>query len=99
MSMKLRDGRTMSVDKSKRHVHDTWCCLVMRRNWRDVGRQSSKPLRVGILDQTRKRVGTDLWTLTVSVGEPEGHLATAPRIEPEILMDVQFQRAQAPVKE
>ena len=41
-----------------RHVHHKWWHFVARRSWRGHGRQSSKPLRVGMLDQTEKRVGT-----------------------------------------
>ena len=40
-----------------RHVHHKWWHFVARRSWRDSDRQSSKSLRVGMLDQTRKRVG------------------------------------------
>ena len=45
-------------ERSMRHVLDTWWCLVARGGWRDCGRQSSKPLRIGMLDQTWKRVGS-----------------------------------------
>ena len=47
-----------------RHVHHKWRHSVARRSWRDSGRQSSKPLRVGMLDETRKRVATSAnWRL------------------------------------
>ena len=55
----MRRGQVLCQgERSMRHVLDTWWCLVAPGGWRDCGRQSSKPLRVGMLDQTSKRVGT-----------------------------------------
>ena len=46
------------------HVHHMWWYFVARRCWRNSGRHSPEPLRVGMLDQTRKRAGTSAnWRL------------------------------------
>ena len=70
-----------------RHVPDRRWCFVARRS---IGGQSSKPLRTGMLDQTRKRVGTCVR------GRLQWKRAAPQRADAEILMHAQPQGAHAP---
>ena len=81
-----------------RCVLDTWWCLVARGGWRDCGRQSSKPLRDGMLDQTWKRVGSCAnWRLQWKRWRTcRTSCCSATTNRAEILMDAQPQGAHAP---